>query len=205
MDKFLNKVLEKYISLKTIFIHYLKKNETEKVMYFRIFFLFLWIDMVSIFVLSKVDLVHILNPLKFLSMSPKDTRPEITLFFPGSIEELHEKTGSMEKTRLVELRQKTEIVDDYSLMDKEFRIVKSARSILQQLAMAPDNIRGVRAIKDDMLVKNVWFYNGRLIVHLDKSRLREYDDNQRSLTVSCIRKSLQANLGAFTEIEIVTQ
>lgn len=175
-------------------------------MYFRIILLLIWINFFAVFILDKVGFVSVLNPFKFLIQVPMDKRQEISLYFPGSLEGLMENQAGGEKTSIVELRQKTSINKNYETAeDKGKLLVKNAWFILEQLSTAPDSIRGVRAINDLLVVKKVWFYNGQLFVHIDKKRLADLPPKQREIIVSCIRKSLQANLGAFSEIVLTFQ
>ena len=204
--KLLYEIIKK--SLITIYlkvIRYLRKNEVEKVFIFRVITLFIWINLLGIFVLAKINPLHLLSPFKLFSLPPVDSRKEITLFFPASIDDLHEKSESNEKSNIVELSQKASIDERYNSSNRDQLILQNARGILQQLAAAPESIRGVRAINDELLVKKIWVFDDKLILHLDSKILDAIPEKQRNLTVNCIRKSLQANLGAFTEVVLVKQ
>jgi hypothetical protein len=192
-------------SLYQQFYQYLKKDDSERVMLFRLVALFLWINLAAVFILAKVNPFHLLNPLKFLSLAPQDSRKEIILYFPASIKDLNEKSGSNEKSNIVELHQKAKIDDHYNSANREKLIVENAWGILQQLAVAPDSLRGVRAIKDELIVKRIWLFEGKLIVHLDSKKMNALGESQKDLMINCIRKSLQANLGAFSEVALVVQ
>lgn len=185
---------------------YFKKNDDEKVMIFRWIVLCVWINLVAIFILAKINPLQLLNPYKLGAIPPVDTRKEIILYYPASIDDLHEKNGSGEKSSIVEIRQPANVNENYeSPQKKKELMIQNAWQIIEQLSVAPVSIRGVRAIHDELLVKSIWFYEGQLIVHLDKARVEEVKEPQRNILVTCIRKSMQANLGAFTEIMILIQ
>jgi len=187
------------------FYTYLKKDEGNSAFYFRVVLLFLWINIFAVFVLAKVNPFQLINPFKFLYKSPVDQRKEIILYFPASIKDLNEKNNSTEKSNIVELRQKTNIDDHYNSNNREKLILQNAWAIIQQLEVAPESVRGVKAIKDELIVKWIWFFQGKLIVNLDLKRVNNLGEDQKNLMINCIRKSLQANLGAFTEILIIVK
>lgn len=205
MKRLIELVKESANTLYNLVYSYLKKNENERILLFRVLLLFIWINLFAIFILGKINPFHLLNPAKFLSLPPVDTRKEIVLFYPASIEDLHEKSDSSEKSNIVELHQKASIDENYTPSNRENLIVQNAWGIIEQLSTAPDSLRGVRAIKDELLVKKIWFYEGRLIVHLDLAIINSIKEKQRNILVNCIRKSIQANLGAFSEVAIVIQ
>jgi hypothetical protein len=203
MKKLKNIVIGKVNKILKLINDFFTKGEGEFARNFRIIILLVWVNILGFFILSNAGFFTVLNPFKFFNLMPNDKRKEITLFYPGSIDELHEKSGSTEKTRIVELRQKTEFNDDYKSPGREQRFVINAKMILQQLMTSPDSIRGVTAIKDMLMVKSVWYFDDQLIVHLDGKKIALMSESQSSLMISCIQKSLHANLGAFVNIKIV--
>jgi len=186
-------------------LQYLRKNDNDRVFLFRVIALFLWINLFGVFVLAKINPFHLLSPFKFLSPPPEDLRKEIILYYPASIKDLNEKSGSSEKSNIVELRQKTAFDDRYNAANREKLLVENAWAIVQQLSVAPESVRGVKAIKDELLVKHIWNYQGKIIVHLDNALVQASPENSRNIMIQCIRKSLQANLGAFAEVVLLIQ
>lgn len=205
MKKFLEKLIDYINEITNIVLQFLHKGESNRVMIFRMVSLFLWINILGVFLLAKINPFALLNPFKFLLVPPVDMRQEITLFYPASLENLHEKTDSRNKSNLVELRQRASFNQNYNSGNKETLLTENAREILQLLASSPTSIRGVRAIQNELLIKRIWLHEDKLVVHLDRVLIDAMKENQRQVLVSCIRKSLQANLGAFINVQLVIQ
>ena len=213
-NSFVNRIAEKVRFQKII--DYLDKGEGKPMTFFRLLLLLFWFDLVLVFVLADLSPFHLVNPVRFLDTPPVDTREALGLYYARSRELMSDEEKGKEdvENHAILIQEPVEQLDLQSSVSGDEApeatgpgelIRRNTLLILHQLAEDPGTVRGQRLYSDPALIRDVWYHEKNLYLHLDPDGWEEISPERKELIRYCFSESLKVNLSEVDEVVFVFQ